>query len=337
MEVDPSVHGKAPSDGARVGRWAFAPLVAGLIILAAVVTVALHFSDIDAFAMLAQSARPEWLLAAVTAQVLTYACSTGVWRIALERTGYSPPLRELIPLGVGKLFVDQVIPAAGVGGAALVMRALTRRGVPPPAVVAALLVGLATYYAAYLLFTLGAVATMWLRRELHPAAIAAVTAFGAFAVGSPTLLLYLAHRRKGQPPKWARRLPAAAAIADAIGSADLRILKSPRLVAEALALQLGIFSLDALTLWIMFQALGSPVRLTSAYVAFAMGSVAGTIGLVPLGLGAFEAATIGTLRLEGVPLESALAATLLLRGFTMWLPMAPGLWIARREIEGETG
>src|SRR4029077_7979535 len=35
----------------------------------------------------------------------------------------------------------------------------------------------------------------------------------------------------------------------------------------------------------------------------------------------------------GVAIEAALAATLLLRGLTFWLPMVPGLWLARREIE----
>ena len=34
----------------------------------------------------------------------------------------------------------------------------------------------------------------------------------------------------------------------------------------------------------------------------------------------------------GVSVEAALAATLLLRGLTFWLPMPPGLWLARREI-----
>jgi hypothetical protein len=33
-----------------------------------------------------------------------------------------------------------------------------------------------------------------------------------------------------------------------------------------------------------------------------------------------------------VPIEAALAATLLLRGFTFWIPMLPGIWLARREI-----
>jgi len=38
------------------------------------------------------------------------------------------------------------------------------------------------------------------------------------------------------------------------------------------------------------------------------------------------------LRLLSVPIETAVAGTLLLRGFAFWLPMLPGLWLARREI-----
>jgi hypothetical protein len=34
----------------------------------------------------------------------------------------------------------------------------------------------------------------------------------------------------------------------------------------------------------------------------------------------------------GVPVEAALAATLLLRGFTLWLPMFPDMWLARRAL-----
>jgi len=57
-----------------------------------------------------------------------------------------------------------------------------------------------------------------------------------------------------------------------------------------------------------------------------------TFGLVPLGLGTFEATCVAMLRTLGVLLEAALTATLLLRGFTLWLPMLPGLLLARREL-----
>ena len=42
-----------------------------------------------------------------------------------------------------------------------------------------------------------------------------------------------------------------------------------------------------------------------------------------------EAACVGMLNLLGVAIETALAATLLQRGLTFWLPMLPGLWLAR--------
>ena len=63
-----------------------------------------------------------------------------------------------------------------------------------------------------------------------------------------------------------------------------------------------------------------------------MASMAATLGPIPLGLGTFEAACVGMLSLLGVAIEAALAATLLLRGLTFWLPMVPGLWLAKREI-----
>ena len=39
------------------------------------------------------------------------------------------------------------------------------------------------------------------------------------------------------------------------------------------------------------------------------------------------------LGLLGIRIEAGLTATLLFRGFTLWLPtMLPGLWLARREL-----
>jgi uncharacterized membrane protein YbhN (UPF0104 family) len=53
---------------------------------------------------------------------------------------------------------------------------------------------------------------------------------------------------------------------------------------------------------------------------------------MPIGLGTFEAGAVGTLHFLGVSIEAALAGTLLLRGLTFWVPMLPGVWLARREI-----
>jgi hypothetical protein len=56
------------------------------------------------------------------------------------------------------------------------------------------------------------------------------------------------------------------------------------------------------------------------------------LSLIPLGLGSFETTCTGLLVMQGIPVETALTATLLLRGFTLWLPMIPGLILTRREL-----
>ena len=64
-----------------------------------------------------------------------------------------------------------------------------------------------------------------------------------------------------------------------------------------------------------------------------MASIVVTLGPIPLGLGSFEAVSIGMLRLMGVPFEGALSATLLLRGFTLWMPLIAGFFSTRRELK----
>ena len=68
------------------------------------------------------------------------------------------------------------------------------------------------------------------------------------------------------------------------------------------------------------------------FASLVIASVAMTVILTPGGLGPFESACVAMLTLFRVPVEAALAATLLLRGFTYWLPMLPGLWVSRREM-----
>jgi Mg2+-importing ATPase len=57
-----------------------------------------------------------------------------------------------------------------------------------------------------------------------------------------------------------------------------------------------------------------------------------TVGFVPGGLGTFEAASVYTLNLAGVPVAEALSATLLFRGLSFWFPMAPGLVFSRAAL-----
>ena len=89
--------------------------------------------------------------------------------------------------------------------------------------------------------------------------------------------------------------------------------------------------LDSATLWVLVRALGVSAPPLGLFAGFMLASVLRSIGIVPGGLGAFEAAAVVTLHWVGVNIAVALSATLLFRGLTFWLPMLPGLWLAHRE------
>jgi hypothetical protein len=226
-----------------------------------------------------------------------------------------------------------VVPTGGVSGAILVVRGLTRRGVPTNVAMAVLLVGLVAYFAAYLAAVLTSLAILWLHGRANAALFVVVAIFVAIVVAIPSGVLWMRQWADRMPVTWLRRLPGAAFLLRAIAKAPTDLLRDPLLLGETLILELAVFVFDALTLWLVFRALGDTPAMWVAFVSFIMASVAATIGPIPLGLGTFEAACVGMLSLLGVAIEAALAATLLLRGLTFWLPMVPGLWLARREIE----
>jgi hypothetical protein len=80
------------------------------------------------------------------------------------------------------------------------------------------------------------------------------------------------------------------------------------------------------------QPLGLLAAFALQALTYVCAAAAATIGPMPLGLGTFEAVCVAVLHLQSLSMEAALTATLVLRGFTFWLPMAPGLILARREL-----
>ena len=111
-----------------------------------------------------------------------------------------------------------------------------------------------------------------------------------------------------------------------------RILNA-RLLLITSALNVAIFVLDGGTLWAMMYVAGAPVLFAQAFVTVVIAFVAGAISFLPGGLGGFEAASVAMLHVSGAPIEAALAGTLLFRGLTLWVPLLPGLILARQDVE----
>jgi uncharacterized membrane protein YbhN (UPF0104 family) len=202
---------------------------------------------------------------------------------------------------------------------------------------AVMLVGLAAFYFAYALAVGAALISLWALGELSGLVLLPATALAVVAVIVPALLLGLRERLAERLPMSLLRVPGVRRARALLAELPRGPLWRPRVAVETIGLQLGIFVLDSATLAVMLAAVGAPASFPIVFVSFVSASVVATLAWVPGGVGTFEGTCVVVLRSHGVPLEAALAATLLLRGFTFWLPMAPGLWLARRELGPEAG
>ncbi len=304
----------------------------GLLLLSALIAAVTHFGDIEHFLAQMQRAEPAWLVVALLLQVATYFSVAELWRRALLRGKARVPLASLVPLGLAKLFSDQALPTGGMSGTAFLVAALSRRGVSAQLCMAVLLVSLVAYYAAYLLFATASVLLLWLHHAMQGWIVATALVFGLVAVAIPAGALMLQSRGRRPLPPLMLRIPGLRAMLGSFSEVSHELVRDRSLLSSATILHGSVFLLDALTLWVMLHAIGQPVSFWVVLPSFIMASVVATLGPVPLGLGTFEASCVAMLGSLGVPIETALTATLLLRGFTLWLPMLPGLWLTRRAL-----
>ncbi|XXF76539.1 lysylphosphatidylglycerol synthase transmembrane domain-containing protein [Myxococcaceae bacterium GXIMD 01537] len=303
-----------------------------LLLVAFVVFVTLRFGDEKRFARLLIDARPQWLLVAVVLQLGTYLCSGAIWRAVLVRSGTRPGLWQLARLSVMKLSFDQVVPTAGVGGSVVVMQGLRKDGAPGGVATAALLVDIISFYVAHAIAVSGALLILWLHADLHRVVLWLATAFTAIAVAIPCFILWLTRHGGWKPPSWTRHIPGMAGLLTAVSDAPPELVRDGRLLAQASAYQLAVFLFDSATFSCMLLAVGHAVAPTEVFAAFMMATTVMTVSIIPGGVGTFEATAVGMLSSLGVPVEPALAATLLLRGYTLWLPLPVGFFLLHRQV-----
>jgi len=304
----------------------------GIGLLGAVVAGAVRLSEDRSFLRLAERAEPWWLAVAVLFQLGTYVAQGWIWRRVGNACGYVLPRRAAFELSLAKLFADQALPSGGVSSSVLIAKALEQRELPPPAVKASILINIASYQLAYVVALLAAMVLMTIRGESNSLIVITAIVFLAFSIGLSAAVLWLAGRDPGRIPPRIDRLPVARTVLAFAAGADPRLVRNWRILADTIALQSAIILLDAATLWILILALGERASMAGVFVSFMIASLFRTMGIVPGGLGIFEASSVVTLRMAGVDIAVALSATLLFRGLSFWLPMLPGYWFSHRAV-----
>lgn len=304
-------------------------LFAGLAI-AALVVVIFARAEISEVLRLLRHAQVTWLLAAFGLQMLTYVAAAGVWYVALKPTRHRQPLSGLVRVALAMLFSNQAMPSAGISGGIVAASALVRRRVPESVAMSALLLGLITTYIALLVSFVAAAVWAASFRRLFAVVLTAGAVFLGMA-GGVTLLVFESKRLS---PRWRRRLTRLPLVGSAVASvttASTDLMRGPVLI-EATSLQVVEVVLDAATLGVSLLAVGAQPAAVVVFGSYVIAEVGSRVAFVPLGIGTFEAACVTLLHAGRIPFGPALAGTLLFRGFTLWLPMVPGLLSAKRAL-----
>jgi uncharacterized membrane protein YbhN (UPF0104 family) len=165
----------------------------GTLLLVGLALLALRHVEWERFSEIVQRSKPAWLLAAVLLQLGTYVAAAATLQRGIKASGVSRSLVGLVPLGLAKLFVDQVVPTGGLGGTVLVVRALERRGVTRGVATAAVVVNTLAFYASYAIAVVWALAVLWFRHGISRAIAILCTLFAIYAVAMPVLILYIVY------------------------------------------------------------------------------------------------------------------------------------------------
>jgi uncharacterized membrane protein YbhN (UPF0104 family) len=278
------------------------------------------------------SADGEWLSVGCLAAGMTWVCSAVAQQGAVVET--LPPGR-LLAAQFAASAANHVLPA-GVGGNAVNLRFLVRRGLSPTRALAALAVRAAASVIGRVALLLVVLAlfpdALHIRRVVsgrpelpdHPLLLAVG---GAVAVAGLVLLL-----------RYARRLGARLREFVVSVAQDVRAVHRDRTRVAALwGGALAFPAMHAAVLVSVVRAVHAPVPVSGVVVAYLCASTATGWVPTPAGLGSLDAALALALVTAGASGVTATSAVLGYRLLTAWLPLIPGVvvlgvLVRRREL-----
>lgn len=213
----------------------------------------------------------------------------------------------------------------------MLIHSLAKRNVHTAQALAVILVATISFYVSFFVAILSAGTVGWAHESLGPE-------FGrtaaAFLLVSVTLVALLSgmHFGRRRIPAWLNKIFLTRSQSPAETEIPIASAIHPRVMAGATTLQLCIFGLDVLTLWLAFRAIGLSPEIWLVFVAYAAGKGAAVVAPIPLGLGVYEAGSTAFLVAQSVPFEAALIAAMISRGLSIWLPLIPGAWFVHQEL-----
>lgn len=307
-------------------------VIGTIFLVALIVFVDTHFEETKKLLLIIKRSDPLWLTLAVLTQLMTYIFTGIVWHTIAKSVKYHLSLKSLAKLAIEKTSIDQLIPAGGIAGNVIIVKAMKRLGLPNALSVEVLCIDILAYHISFSFVIFLSLIILSLHHNITPIILSLVGVFFIVEILVTGIIWTVVNHKKLKLPEWIKNRKLVIRTLNAIEHVSHERVFSVKLLIYTSLLRLGIFLLSVGTLYTIMLAIGIESTLSTAFVAFVIASVARAITFLPGGLGGFEAGSITTLILLGVPLGEAIIATLLLRGLTLWIPLVPGLILAREDL-----
>ncbi len=304
--------------------------------------------ELSAIVTALAGADPRWLVVAVLAQALPYLALTRIYVSLFGQQGYPQPLGLLARVATVVLTINRVLPTMGVTSSVYLVTTLRRRKIPEARILVVHTLEIVSYTVAFAIVTLYGVLVLLARGIIAQVEIVVPVLLGAAAIIFALRWL----RRRGLKPivlHWAfagNRVIGKILPVRALRITEARIERfieevwhGARLAAtrpgwfvRAVFWQLASLAGDCLTIGCALAALGARPHPSTVIIAFAAATALAAISFLPGGAGSFEAAMVVVLVRRGIDFDAAVAATLIFRALTFWLPLALSLCVfARRD------
>lgn len=314
-------------------------LIFYLVSIGAIALVYVKFSELKLIQSFFHRSNWIYLVGVVVIQVIFFFVQAANYQAVLRIKGLRVGVWELFPIGYVVQFISQAVPTAGISGQIFFIQYLKKYGLTIAEGIGRAILELATLYVAYGAF-FAASALLLFRKDVFqkdPRFLLFIYAFLAFFILIFGIIGLSKARRRSAWFQWIlTRVPkyfragemldiVKAQVRETLSVATIR--RHLWLFILACFLQAALLFSHVITLYLISIAIGYKIPLAASFVAFTFSKLLSMISVVPGAPGVFEGAMTLILITFGVDKSVALAATLLLRGFTFWLPMPIGWMI----------
>jgi phosphatidylglycerol lysyltransferase len=324
-------------------RWIF--LVLTILFLWVVVS---RFTELHQLRTTLAQGQWNWVLAAILLQMIYYVVFSASYQAAFYTVDIQTRTRDLIPVTLGSLFINVVVPAGGAGGAALFAEDLARRGKPAARAAVGVLLQLIADFSAFTLLLIPGMVFLFIDHDLRAYEIVASVILLLATIGLTGFLLIGIWK-----PEWMRRLFGASQRtanwlfgrlhrslsladdwaqknADEFNQASTAVASHPFRLLRTIGTTFLAHVLDIITLYILFRAFNQSIGLGVLVAGYAVGILFWIVSITPQGIGVVEGVMALTFTSLGIPGAVAATVTLTFRGLTFWLPMLLGFLAVQR-------